>query len=447
MLAEYMVSIDINHPQEQTLKYWLAMLVRLHFGDRFPSYQSIFEMLLDLKHAIESSRKKPRFPPLSRYPNTPRELPQHVFNEFFKDEPPTSITIDRFTQTANHHIPLRKNSKLLTKSNRAQSSADIAITDATSSPCDDIDVAHAPAWVRHLVKLAANGGAYTDDVEQRRPTPTLRPPLCLQMKPKGAIGLRTDPPRPSSSIPLALTDGAVHRADEPAQLADEPHEPPAPEEPPAKVRKVESAYIGDVLALPASADAPAVISRDIEAYEADTIQRLQARNTRKAAEAKERLLKRPAASVAAESDPRLMLLERILEAQLLKRPAASDAAGAEEQLLKRPAASDAAGAEEQLLKRPAASVCKRPAAAGRKSGPKPQYMAGARPAVPPIGSPSIAYNGGTIYVSAAKKCFRIIRVAGDFNTEIRRTWHGEAPCPDAWQKALNAIDATRAAEP
>ena len=46
-------------------------------------------------------------------------MPEPIFNHMFGTEPPTVVHIDRFWATAKAHVPLRKNSKLITAEDRA----------------------------------------------------------------------------------------------------------------------------------------------------------------------------------------------------------------------------------------------------------------------------------------------------------------------------------------
>ena len=56
----------------------------------------------------------------------------------------------------------------------------------------------------------------------------------------------------------------------------------------------------------------------------------------------------------------------------------------------------------------------------------------------------IAYNGGVIYVSWPRKCFRCIRTKSKFETEKPIPWGGEEPTAAALEKALKCIDEYRA---
>ena len=59
-------------------------------------------------------------------------------------------------------------------------------------------------------------------------------------------------------------------------------------------------------------------------------------------------------------------------------------------------------------------------------------------------APPTQYNGGTIYVSPKKECFRVMRTAGDYYSERAASYRMGAQA--AWQQALRIIDEERALE-
>ena len=113
ILADYMTSLGINHPHEQTLKWWYAMVLAFHYTTGWPTYRSIFEHLEVLKNNVEASRKRWPFPVLKTYPKNPSQLPDEQYVHIFGSDIIGTVEIPRLAVIANHHIPLRKNSKLL----------------------------------------------------------------------------------------------------------------------------------------------------------------------------------------------------------------------------------------------------------------------------------------------------------------------------------------------
>ena len=122
-------------PHEQTYKHWLAFLLLLHFGDKFPKYKIIHGLLLDMKSAVTTAKKKPPFALIKKYPKFPSELPQAIADAIYDVSQPTMTSVPRLAITAKFHIPLRKKSKLITQERK--------ISRAGSSPRGLV-----PVWLR-----------------------------------------------------------------------------------------------------------------------------------------------------------------------------------------------------------------------------------------------------------------------------------------------------------
>ena len=52
----------------------------------------------------------------------------------------------------------------------------------------------------------------------------------------------------------------------------------------------------------------------------------------------------------------------------------------------------------------------------------------------------IDYEGGRIYCSFAKRCFRTIRARGEYGTESKQSWKQDEPTKTAFESALQSID-------
>jgi hypothetical protein len=94
--------------------------------------------------------------------------------------------------------------------------------------------------------------------------------------------------------------------------------------------------------------------------------------------------------------------------------------------------------EKSDAKRAEKGVMKRPAAALHDDECKPKD-----PALPTEFKGGFDYNGGVIYLSKSKKCFRIIYTKGVFEGETHSKWFSESPTQAAWTIALRKIDAAR----
>ena len=125
-----------------------------HFS-AWPSYKLVHEYLRCLKSAIASQRKKATIPRIAQYPQVPHELPDAVFAAIFGDEHPITIVIERFCVVAKHHVPLRRNSRLITIEEKrcVVSSAPLPVAQAASPS------SHMPAIHAHPSPTAVSGAA------------------------------------------------------------------------------------------------------------------------------------------------------------------------------------------------------------------------------------------------------------------------------------------------
>ena len=156
VLAEYMVSIGIIHPHEQTYRWWLAITLLLHYKDNLPTYTSIFALLNELKSNVEVARCTPPFALLHRYPAMPHELPEAILTRMFPNDQPVVTHVPRLVLTAKHHIPLRKNAKLITeeKANRRSSPPALMPVLEHHQPLQPpIAASEPPPWAARLLAL------------------------------------------------------------------------------------------------------------------------------------------------------------------------------------------------------------------------------------------------------------------------------------------------------
>ena len=381
-LTEFMViQLGIVHPHEQTYKWWLAMLVRLHFNVSWPTYKTIHNLLCDMKQSADVARTKLAsnggypFPLMCYYPKTPSDLSHPVFKHAYADnDPPTVIVIERYIQTANHHIPLRSNSKLLINEEKAVAAARSTGSPASalpigdgSLPCDFVN-GSSPHWVKILASFASRCGTYAGDRDDDH-----RDRAANSMRPRNAIQPRLEAARPSSSPILAITDGDHADLDRdgtipndvhhPAILATPQmqHRPSIPGTPPAPCAPASDIAKPDDNRTCTDIIAASVTQRSIATYEKEAMERLTKRDTRKKIEANAKAkakaaAKRSAAQKAKEEAAAAKTAEKV--AAVAAKAAASCATktpGAVAVVAKKPASS--------LMQRPAAALLKRPAAA------------------------------------------------------------------------------------
>jgi len=111
--ADYLANkLGCTHPHEQTYKNWLTLVLLSHYTV-WPRYSLVYSLLQQFKGDVRTLRKKCPFPKIASYPEVPFALPTEIFEIMFPDEPPIVIDIPRFQVTADNHVPLRKNSKLI----------------------------------------------------------------------------------------------------------------------------------------------------------------------------------------------------------------------------------------------------------------------------------------------------------------------------------------------
>ena len=113
LTADFLSLCGCNHPHEKTFKWWFAAVLASHFTGGLPNYQCIFEQYTAFKQIMETCRTPWRFPKILHYPQTPNQLPDAVFSHIYSDELPVTVSIARLSVIASHHIPQRKNNRLL----------------------------------------------------------------------------------------------------------------------------------------------------------------------------------------------------------------------------------------------------------------------------------------------------------------------------------------------
>ena len=109
--------LGVIAPSEQTIKRLVACLLSCHFNlhTQFPSYQSIYDMVVDFKRTLDASRKPFPFGIVHQYPPDPAGLSTQHWNHAYDDaDPPIVKTFERYDALLGH-IPLRSNSALIMK--------------------------------------------------------------------------------------------------------------------------------------------------------------------------------------------------------------------------------------------------------------------------------------------------------------------------------------------
>ena len=106
-------SVGCIYPDEQSLKWMLAMLLLTHYTDKLLGPKAIYDKLQELKLIVACERKPYPHEQLATFPSKPQDLPKAVFDHAYKDGPPISVVVPGIKSFAETAIPLRSNSKLL----------------------------------------------------------------------------------------------------------------------------------------------------------------------------------------------------------------------------------------------------------------------------------------------------------------------------------------------
>ena len=123
IVVDRLVSLQLVSLHEQTVKFAVALLLAVHFGQNWPSYQSVYTMVGDFKKCFGASVKN-GFCKLVRYPVQPSMLARDMYDKAYPnpDQPPVCKDIERLKMIATLHIPLRSTSALLRTSSSSQPS-------------------------------------------------------------------------------------------------------------------------------------------------------------------------------------------------------------------------------------------------------------------------------------------------------------------------------------
>ena len=123
--------LGCTQPHEQTYASWLTLVLLSHYTV-WPKYSLVYSLLQQFKGDLKTVRKgkKCTFAKIASYPRMPHELPTEIFEIMFPDGTPIVVEIPRFQVTADNHVPLRKNSKLI----RNELAADGQLDRSSSEP-------------------------------------------------------------------------------------------------------------------------------------------------------------------------------------------------------------------------------------------------------------------------------------------------------------------------
>ena len=475
--------LGVTNPHEQTYRALMALLALVGF-EVFPKYRCLFNVLGDLKDCFNAVRGTYPHGHLVKYPNAPSDLPVAMYNfAYDESDPPVAVELDRYEVVCRFHIPLRKNSKLLTDEARKEGAPmhpDAPITWSQLKMLQNGGACTAPDQGndcnitvygrndrrrgRSLPMLGPGFGAGRSNVSDdaltdpsvetppsrgRRDSPmgdhqqqTLsKPSLFGSLVPRSRVfgnQREAQPGPPSGHVPdLAKRLSSVVERPVSAAAADENGDDDDDDEDGgdavADERGEQPAHVPAPQHRPSAAD-----------YEAAAVRALSNRDARRAEEKAE--AKAAKAAAAAAGKPPASKGRGSCKGRGRGKGTSVEGRGSGKGrgrgkgacLGKGKAGSGVVGAIKVEAPK------KRKVAADNADDVPPLKLPKGAPLMPKLSGgkapDAVDYNGGRIYTSLTKTCFRVIRERGNYYSEKMIGWKAPKPSKDHWIAAVHAID-------
>ena len=132
LVLDRYISFGLQGPDKWTLAWALAAIALCHFPS-WPKYKTLYTMVQDMKESFKTSRKQLPSRDIENYPEHPCELPANILAYAYAcDDQPVTKQVDRLSNAALKHIPLKKNSKLLAGEAKADGTSMPGPTDEDS---------------------------------------------------------------------------------------------------------------------------------------------------------------------------------------------------------------------------------------------------------------------------------------------------------------------------
>jgi len=391
LLVERAMKVGCNGGDEQTKKWCMALLVRLHYKD-LPCAQTLYDKIQDLKRAWTSEYQQLYVERIDEYPEHPRDLPKSIFAAAYADEQPHPVQLSGINAIADA-IPLRRNSRLLKKQKQPlpeRVNAEKAISDVMT---DAHVKSEAPSVA--VKPLGAVKTELSDDDDDEAMVKAEYELKIAKLRAVKRERLESASSGLYKALPPTTAGGRVqvHRSSDGSYSLTSAPKLEVPKEEVEEPHAVSQAH-------PEEGAVPQL--EDLDEYTKAAINALKIRNASK----------KSGASTA---------------------PAGASTKGC---VRKRPACASASSA----------SLRKRPAAAKQKAVVTSEKEPKAIPNMPTMPSDGsnprpVHYWGGIIYTARASRKFRALRVKGDTCTESSASWGGEKPNKAAWGKCVQAITA------
>lgn len=119
ILVKRLRALGVRSCSEATTRYCVALLLALLPPHAFPAYDVVFAFVHDFKKLFASSKECTHAPWLQKFPEFPSQLPEGHLAAAYQKQQPCPKDIDKLAAIAEHHVPMRKTSKLLAQSQKA----------------------------------------------------------------------------------------------------------------------------------------------------------------------------------------------------------------------------------------------------------------------------------------------------------------------------------------
>ena len=370
-------SIGCTHPDEQCVKWMLAMLLCACYTE-LPTPKERFAKFQELKQCAITERQPWIHEHLVTFPTSVNDLPSHIWEQAYASESPINVELIGINLVANR-IPLRKNSKLLKEPASADQAAK-AVVDRSKAhlPIGEGPQA-SPSNAGHVPSASQAAMTFTDPEEIALHAKFQADLWKLRAVKQGVLGTSAEP-NPASPDKLTLNHGPLGTI----VLAKDGESTVQAE---SDVANSDNHVDHDV-------------DHDVDPYAKAAIVALKERNKKKKTEAAQKR-KRDAA-------------EKKAEAAKKKEAEAAQAAEKQAHAKKK---NKGQGNMPDTNKKPAM-----PADTKDGSNPAP-----------------VPFLTGIIYTQQKKHKFRGLRVKGDSYTEASSTWGSKRTKPEAWKFVIDAI--------
>jgi hypothetical protein len=399
VVVERLNLIGCTHPDEQTLKWVLAMVLVAHY-DELPSHKVIYQKLQDLKDVFQTERKALFHEHILEYPPSAQQLPKDIYETAYPCSPPAPKELDGVIAVGENCIPLRRNSKLL--------KADVATNPGGQLTWDYLQRLIKPE-VGHQVEVSSSLKRQGSSMSPAAPPspPQDDAELCLYHEYQAKLAkLRHD--RSAHARPMDVKSEPV----------EEVQHGVAPVQP----------TIGVPLNVLQQVDGSLMLSPKGRVFD---------------------IKKEADDDDAGAKEDTLGAKEDTLDIFASAAMRAFSARNA-----KRKTTTKEKTAAKKKVKPRYRCVYKKPAGSSVKSAIKckdeevdKKHIKTAMPKLPANGTnaKAVKYRGGVIYTSVKTKAFRVLTTRTDKYSEKGAKWGGAKPTMAAWNKAVGHIDTARKA--